>query len=84
MSPENCGVFLASKRGNFSKNSGILQLVRRVSFVRLRAGGTGPNDFRNMLMLSLRIAIEGGRWVSIDYPCEAVPSRAPYCVSHQL
>ena len=28
MSPENCSVFLAFERGDFSKNSGILQLIK--------------------------------------------------------
>ena len=34
MSPENQGVFLAPERGDFSRNSDVLQCVGRVTFVR--------------------------------------------------
>ncbi len=33
MSPGNSGVFPAPERGDFSKNSGVLQIVGRVTFL---------------------------------------------------
>ena len=48
MSPENQGVFQFLKRGDFTKNSDIFQLVGRVPFVcDSWAGGNGPRYFGN-------------------------------------
>jgi len=44
------GVFPAPESGDFSKNSGILQLVEKVPFVcALWAGGSGLRDSGNKL-----------------------------------